>query len=181
MFRSCSPAAQTLAAANVALAYHFARRVHYRAPRVPLDQLNSEALVGLCYAAAHFVPGRSKFSAYASWAILQTLNRFVVVWSRKGKLDLPTFTDLVPGEQSALDLFAGREPDPAALAAQHDLLDRVRRFLPKREWQILDLFYRHGYDLRQIGRRLRISYQRVQQLLRNAKARAKKHLQEEAA
>jgi RNA polymerase sigma factor (sigma-70 family) len=154
------------------VAWRFARS---KARDVPADDLIGEALLGLTYAAAMYDDGRSvPFSAYARLVIHHRLIHWVRVWRRGRRLRLHRPEPDENGDNAVWDAEDRHpRPDPAAGATARELCERIRRVLPAHLYAILHEYHAEGQTLREIGERLGISRQRVQQLLDKAADRAR--------
>jgi RNA polymerase sigma factor (sigma-70 family) len=147
------------------------------AKSVPLDELQGEALHALCYAAGMFDDSRGvPFGAYATMAIRHRLIQAVRVWLRGGRLAHVRFTDLTANTKSMVDVSCPRTRESSDDVALRDLLDRVRRVLPPRWFQALQLYYAHGYTLEEVGNRLGVTRERIRQMLSKAVGRARQNV-----
>ena len=166
---------QELASSNLSLARRLAWKQYQTCARlVPLEELEGEALYGLVYAAGMFDPARGvPFGAYATMAITHRLIQAVNVWRRGGRLAHIRFTDLAAGSQHEFDTPCPRTRESIEQAASRESMDRIRRSLPPRWFQALQLYYAHGYTLEEVGRRLGVTRERVRQLLSKAMGRAR--------
>ncbi|WP_157369768.1 sigma-70 family RNA polymerase sigma factor [Zavarzinella formosa] len=152
-----------------ALAWKFARR---EGRRVPVDDLFAEALFGLAYANHLFDQSRGvPFKKYAIMVICHRLRHLISGWQRHDReVPLPRLphepeTEWQPPDREDFQQ-AGRDMDAAQLWSE------VRDTLSARQYEIIQLHYRSGCSLAQIGRRFGISRQRTSQLL----AKAQKNL-----
>jgi RNA polymerase sigma factor (sigma-70 family) len=147
------------------------------AKAVPLDELRGEALHALCYAAGMFDDSRGvPFGAYATMAIRHRLIQAVNLWIRGGRLAHVRFTALTATTKSVVDVSCPRTREVSDDAALHELVDRVRRVLPPRWFQALQLYYAHGHTLEEVGNRLGVTRERARQLLSKAVGRARQNV-----
>ena len=168
--------AQDLARTHLALARRLAWKLYQSSSRkVPLDELRGEALYALVYAAGMFDPTRKvPFGAYATMAITHRLIQAVNVWYRGGRLGHTRFTDLTASTLYEFDTPCPRTREASDLSAVNDLLAQVRRALPPRWFQALNLYYAEGHTLEEVGRHLGVTRERVRQLLSKAVVRVRK-------
>jgi RNA polymerase sigma factor (sigma-70 family) len=150
------------------LAWKFARR---HARDVPAEELVSEALYALTYAAGLFDEAREvPFGAYATMVIKHRLIQAITNWRRLKVCPTPLMFD---GE---LEREAQRRPvaDVSDRSVTDEMCERVRNVLPRRWYDILHLYHGEGYTLEEIGDRLGVSRQRVGQLVGRAEDRLKR-------
>jgi RNA polymerase sigma factor (sigma-70 family) len=178
--RTLSPEAQSLAEEHLHLVDLLARE-QYRLCKgtVPLEELLGEARWALTYASSIFDRAREvPFGAYATLVMRHRLIQAVTTWRRGGRLAHVRFSDLnqrnPEGEVIPYQPVCPRTREPVQLAAERELLERVRRALPPRWFAVLYLYFAEGHTLEEIGRRLRLSRQRVQQLVVRALDRARR-------
>lgn len=138
---------------------YLAGRAWERAHRIPeLDDLVGAGFVGLCEAAKRYRKKRGvRFSAFAfhriEGAILDEL--------RHQRLHLPLPEDWDPEDPSALD--------PAALAEERDLADRLLETLKKKDMRVAFILRRwllEGETQKDIAKKLKIPKSRVSSLAR---------------
>ena len=167
--------ARELAGAHLALARRLAwKQFQTCAGTMPLEELRGEAFYGLVYAAGMFDPGRGvPFGAYATMAITHRLIQAVNVWRRGGRLAHIRFTDLTAGAAHEFDTPCPHTHESIDQAARHEQIERIRRLLPPRWFQALQLYYAHGFTLEEVGHRLGVTRERVRQLLTKAMGRAR--------
>jgi RNA polymerase sigma factor (sigma-70 family) len=154
------------------LAWWFARE---RARDVPVDELISEALYGLAYAAGKYDADREvPFGAYATMVIRCRLKNGARVWRRMR--GIPAVSAQVVREDDWWERVEDRRsaPDPAAAEAARALCERVRRAMPARWYKVMYLHHAEGLSLRQIARRLGVTRERVSQLVTKATRKARR-------
>ncbi len=149
-------------------------QVHYhRGDRsVPLDDLLSEAHLGLVEAVGRFDEGRGvPLGAFVTLVVRRRLNRAVQRWRRQRERQV-CFTELDgsdrAGSTPGLDPADPRTPEPDVAAAVREALDRVRRVLPERWFALLQLHDVEERTLEEISRQVGVSRQRVRQLIDKA-------------
>ncbi|MCE9533142.1 MAG: sigma-70 family RNA polymerase sigma factor [Planctomycetes bacterium] len=169
--------AKELAESHVVLARRLAwRQFRNCSHTVPLEDLRGEALYGLVYAAGMFDPTRGvPFGAYATLAITHRLIQAVNFWRRGGRLDHVRFTDVCANTGGDFDTPCPRTRESSEQTSESELIDRVRRALPARWFQALNLYYAHGHTLEEVGHRLGVTRERVRQLLSKAVERAREN------
>jgi RNA polymerase primary sigma factor len=112
----------------------------------------------------------NRFTTYASWAIINELTRYDRL-QRRRRRTIPLHEDCLAIKESESERYEREEAQDACRGAVDRLLGR----LDGRERRILE--YRHGiggvaeHSLRQIGRDLGISKERVRQLEQRAHAK----------
>ncbi len=150
------------------LAWKFARG---EGRRVPVDELFAEALFGLAYANHLFDPSRNvPFKKYAIMVICHRLRHLIAGFRRREReVPLPRLAHAPEEEWQPAAPEAGEDAGRDLDAVE--LWDRVRRSLPRRQYELLRLHYETGCSLAQIGRRLGVSRQRVSQLFGRAMTR----------
>jgi RNA polymerase sigma factor (sigma-70 family) len=157
------------------LAWYYARR---RARWVPADELVSEALYGLAYAAARFNPARGvPFAAYAIVVIRRRLVILARGWFRGRPVNLSAL-EADAGDQADINTgwVADPTPGPAELAGQRDECDQVRRVLPAKWFDVLVWRFAEGQTHDGIGDRLGVARQAVQQAEGRALKRCRRQL-----
>lgn len=142
-----------------------------------------EAGFALVYAASVYDAGKEvPFGAYATMVIRHRLVQAVTSWRRHGRLAHVRFTDLAApddkGRPTAFDPACPQTQESYQEAATRELLGRVRRVLPRRWFDMLELYYACNHSLEEIGERLGLSRQRVQQLINKALVRARRYCPE---
>lgn len=159
---------------HIWLAYRLARRQFDRCRGlVPLDELEGEAVCALVYASRRFDPARQvPFGAYLTMVIRHRLIHVVTTWCRGGRLVHTRFTDLEDAPQSKpggrFDTPCPRTRDVDDEAAVREMLEKVRRLVPPRSFQALQLYYAHGHTLEEVGDILGVSRERVRQMIQMA-------------
>jgi RNA polymerase sigma factor (sigma-70 family) len=148
--------------------------------RVPLEELGGEAQRALLEAAGRYDPGRGvPLEAYVVLIIGRRLKRAVLLWRRWSRPHPLSFTDLDGPAGGpfgpASDPPCTRTPGPDRAAAVRETLERVRRVLPEQWFAVLWLHFVQGYSKEEIGRQLGVTRQWVQQLIRKAVERARRH------
>ena len=160
---------QTYSPLAYQLAWKFAR---HSARDVPADELISEALFGLTYAAGLFDESRGvPFGAYATLVIRHRLIQAIFRWRRARRIvaPLPVLSD----EETWEAEDDHPPPDAHAGVAAREMCERVRRILPARWYDALCLHHVEGHSLTEVGARLGISRERVRQLLDKAHEQAR--------
>jgi RNA polymerase sigma factor (sigma-70 family) len=153
------------------LAWWFARNT---CRDVPADELISEALHGLTYAAGRYDESRHvPFIAYAKMVIRHRLIQAVIKWRDNRHAQLPEWSDLT-GEQWEVE--DRRSLDLCNQAAALELCNRVRWALQPRWYKALRLYYGRGWTLEDIGKLQGISRQRVAQVIEKATREARRIL-----
>ena len=151
------------------LAWWFARNT---ARDVPADELISEALFGLTYAAGRYDEDRHvPFVAYAKMVIRHRLIQAVIRWRDKRFAPLPDWSESTGEPWEPADYRP--TPDLCARVAASELCDRVRRSMPSRWYKALHLYYGEGLTLEEVGSRLGVSRQRIGQLIIKAEQQAR--------
>ena len=176
--RPLDAAGRERVAQYIPLAYQQAWKVaRHLARDVPADELTSEALYALTYAASLYDPGRSvPFGAYATMVIRQRLILLVAAWRRARRA-----VRRVPGADRDDDVWeAEARPglDVLTATATHELCDRVRELLPPRWYTFLRLHHGEGRTLEEIGTRYGVTRQRVRELVVKAAQRVREHFPE---
>jgi RNA polymerase sigma factor (sigma-70 family) len=180
--RRLSPEVRGQAEAHVHLVDLLAREQYFLCGQLmPLDELLGEAQLALVYAASLYDAARNvPFGAYATLVVRHRLIQAVTVWRRFGRLDHVRFTDLPPTEDAApFDPVCHRTRESYREAGDRELLERVRRVLPPRWFEVMRLYFAEGRTMEEIGRLLGISRQRVEQLLSKAIDRARRRCRRE--
>ncbi len=165
-----------LATDNQGLAYEIAMRYYRAAHRaVPLDQLQSEALLSLVVAANAYQPERGlKFSTLAWLSISRRLRQFTDTWFRRSKAR--PFSTLTDNEERGLDP-ACHQPGPLEQVMQAEDENRARDKVGK---LLASVDYRHRIVLRrrmadvsyrEIARELGVSHQRAVEMFRQVQRR----------
>jgi RNA polymerase sigma factor (sigma-70 family) len=166
-----SPDRQAMAAAFVGdvrnLAFAFARR---NARDVPAADIVGEALVALVYAASLFDPARGvPFENWAKLVIRQAMVKAAYRWRRWG---LPGSGDDEPLD--TIDHRPAPEPDRQE-DLEHDI-DRLRRVVPPKLYELLRLHHVEGLTLTEIGKRRGLSRSRIGQLIEKGTEQARRML-----
>lgn len=142
-----------LVEANIGLAYDCAKRFRW----LELDDAVQEALLAMLHAAELYDPtdGHCKFSTYAWRSMAHRLINLTVLRCRPIR---PDADDLRPAHEAPPPLI---DPVPAAIARRvHTLLDE----LPDRDAVVVRC-HALGLSNGEIGRLLRVTRERVRQLL----------------
>jgi RNA polymerase sigma factor (sigma-70 family) len=146
--------------------------------KVPQGELLSEAHLGLLDAARRFDQTRGVLlGAFVTMIVQQRLRRAVQRWNQRQAHQV-CFTDLDELDSAAnkpvVDLADPCMPEADGPAAVREALERVRRVLPERSYAVLRLHYVEGHALEEIGREMGVSRQRVRQIIKQAKERARR-------
>jgi len=173
--RPLCESARKLASENLDIAEQMARWQFRRCHRmVPLDELISESMFGLVYAAGMFDPSRSvPFGTYARLAIRHRLTYTVKRWLRGGTRHARNFADVLAEPDQQIDPVCHRTREPIEAIQTHELVESLRRRMNPRWYRIFELYYAEGCTMREVGKRVGVSRERVRQLLDKAKARAR--------
>lgn len=172
---------QTLVSENLGLAYHWAGSF---ASDGEADR--DAAVNGLIRAAQGFDPERGyKFSTYATYCIRSALHDALRQRMSERAHAAMLFSDLDclhphPKEAETIDWLAELgvcDPEPVDLSG---LFAAARSLLNSRWWQVLRLRYLEGLSLRETGKRLTLSKERVRQIEKDALEKLREHLQEES-
>jgi RNA polymerase sigma factor (sigma-70 family) len=155
------------------LAWTFAR--HY-ARDMPIDELISEALFSLTYASGLFDESRGvPFSAYASLVIRHGLIQEIIRWRRLRRIGrMPTF----PESESKTEAEDRPTSDLERGVAAREMCRRVREVLPAHMYDALWLFHGKGHSLKEIGKRMGVSRQRIRQMMAQAQRRLREFFPE---
>jgi RNA polymerase sigma factor (sigma-70 family) len=139
---------------------------------VPAEELVSEALFALVYAAGRYDESRGiPFPAYAKLVIHHVMKFAVERWRRWNR------TGQIPIGESDRQLDAEDcrpRPDLCGKLTAAELLERARDVLPARWFDALKLRHGEEWTLQEIGERLDVSPQRVAQLLEKGMELAKR-------
>ncbi len=162
------------------LAWRFVRHRDRGVP--PPDELISEALYGLTYAAGLFDEARGvPFGPYAAMVVRHQLIHAVLRWRRRVRLvpyptGRPRVGDERPWDDDPWEAEDRRTPpDPATGAATREMCDRIRRAMPASWYRVIRLFYGEGYTYTEIARRTGQSREAIRLVVRKATARARSH------
>lgn len=138
--------ARAMAVQWMGLAFREANRACRRSG-ASLDELESEALHGLCRAAAWWNPVRKvPFPPLAAKIISQRLDSFI---RKRNRSLLVPFTDVENGDLSLrLDAEGPRERDPIGT---EDALQRLKKSIRPLEYAILWLHFAEGRSYKEIG------------------------------
>jgi RNA polymerase sigma factor for flagellar operon FliA len=85
----------------------------------------------------------------------------------------------IENQEDQIANWRAPEPSPETLRAENearDLLDEAMRTLPERSREIIHLYYRGGWTMREIGERFQVNESRVSQIHRSALERIARHL-----
>lgn len=174
-------ARDTIVRRNLRLVYKIAGR--WRGRGVPLDDLISEGVIGLCRAIEKFdVSRRLRFTTYATWWVTHTIDRAVRDKGRMirlpahigertgrdptGSLDTPVGTE--GGSAVTIgDLIPGDDVDVIGRLEREETVRRALSVLTRRERVVI--VGRFGLDgpaqrLEDIGERLGLTRERVRQI-----------------
>jgi len=160
---------------NMGLAVWWAKK--YSSCGVPLDDLQSAAFEGLCYAAPRFDPSKARFGSFASFWIRQ---RLLVAYDGLRMLHVPPKNrrsepaeSIVPfhragGEPIAPEEMLGVSGDQERKLLEIEIERAMAAKLHPREAEIIasrfGLFGRERLTLKAIGKRLDLSRERIRQL-----------------
>lgn len=145
-----SPAVRKLFDANVGLAVHLARKYARRYPRVNLQELVQDALLGLLRAAQLHDPTLGNpFAPYAMRGVLWA------IWEHVNRLGGPQGEESLPDPDGQLSEDC--EPGNDAVACELFWLIENSPELTDRERRILRLQYGDGLSVPEIARRIRRS------------------------
>ncbi len=173
-------AAQQRAMGCLELARRLAVQAFNRCGRtVPLAELAGEARLALVHAAAFYDESREvPFGAFVTLVVRRRLIQAVTEWRRGGRLAHVPFTDLAGRDPSqdapSFDPPCLRTFAPGREVAACEVLERVRRSMPKRWFLALWLYYVDGHTLEEVGTRLGVCRERVRQLLCKGLRRARR-------
>jgi RNA polymerase sigma factor (sigma-70 family) len=145
-------------------AWNFIRRFH---PFIDPEEIHNEAMLALVFAINGFdVNRQTSFSSYASVCIRNHLMlisnasfRRVKLWSRS----IDNFESTI-----------GPSRDPYDIALERNLYDCLRRAMPTRWFEAMEMYHVRGLNFTEIGERLGITRQRAYQLVGKAIALARK-------
>ena len=153
------------ASQHLRLAYKTANRFRRwaRRARVPMDEIEAEAMLGLVKAAVAYDPESGvRFSTFATVTVSGHLKNLLT--RRRPLRQLP-----VGGGGESMDFAATPERDDTG---RRELLGAVRKALPAREALVVELRFGLAGDdplpLEEVGSRLGIGRERVRQLERKA-------------
>ncbi len=141
------------------LAYSVAHS--YRHVEVPQEDLRQEALIGIVEAARHFDPNRSvKFSTYAVWWIKRRIFALIAE-ERKSSLNAVELTE------EKQNLLVSGHLTPYQNASDDDTLS-LPDSMPTNERQVIVLSYQNQLTIKEIGKVLNLSNEKVRQLRQKA-------------
>jgi len=147
--------------------------------RVPTEELEQEAFLGLARAAESFDPAQHRrgvdgFRGYAWGTTMTRLKRYVWRQCRlsRGRSDAGAGVAVLPEQR--LDLG----PEPAEIVAGRELWALALRPLDPRGRELLTLILREGWTFREVAESWGVKHQRIQQLYRRALRRVAKELAE---
>ncbi len=147
---------QKLAEDNIGLAYYFANK--YRPPEgLDRDEWQLECLYRLCRAACTYTPGLGAFTTYAHKAMFNQRIKLNIK-ARQAKRD--TSREATLTDAAASRLAAPEQPETVD---NRDYIRACLGSLSLRERVVL-LRNAQGMTIRELGERLGVSYQRVQQI-----------------
>lgn len=159
-----------LAEQNLGLAWAFAWKFAKDNRDVDVDDLASEALYALTYAASRY-DGRVPFVPYATMVIRHRL----IQWVRRARLR-KTAHFAVDQDGETWQPMAPAELDGAT---QSELLRCLNDVMPERWLIMLRLYAVEAWTMKEIGARFGVSRQRAQELVRKAINKARLRLREE--
>jgi RNA polymerase sigma factor (sigma-70 family) len=147
------------------IAWRFAR---HHLTDVPVEELISEALFALTYAAGLFDPARGvPFRMYAAIVIRHRLIRVGIVWRRHER------TNLASGECDPIEQEPFRPEEEIDTPFADSVCAKLRGTLPQRWYNVLWLHCTEGLTLEEIGDQLGVSKQRAQKIITQAMIRAR--------
>jgi RNA polymerase sigma factor (sigma-70 family) len=151
---------------------------------MPQDELIGEAQLALMEAAGRYDPGRDvPVGAFVTLVVRRRLIHAVDRWNKWRRPHPVCFTDVGVADGATylpeIDPPCLRTPEPVRAAAAQELLERVRRVMPELLFRVLWLHVVQGCRKEEIAGQIGVTRQRVQQLIRNAIERAKRHFPEE--
>ena len=152
---------------HLRLAYHVAwQYIRQRARDVPAEELISEALYGLTYAAGLYDETRQvPFAAYATRVIQHRVANMVVSWRRSKDWQPLLHPEQHCEPSSDVSLTSA---ESFALTDAREVCEILRASLPKRWYEVLYAHYAQGQSMTSIATDLGISPQRARQLLAKA-------------
>ncbi len=167
------------------LAYSVAHRHHRLSQyQVPLEELQGEALFALTEAAARFDMSKARTGSpipYLSMVLWHALIQYRKFWCKRKEVFGRPFTDMdssrpsVRGDSSYFDPVDGRERDPAEQVELRLDVQQLRSSLSPHLKRFFDLRM-SGLTHKQIGGRMGITRQRVEQLQKQLIERGRKVL-----
>jgi len=171
---------------NMGLATHFAKR--FTASKMEFDDLLQEAYLGLIDAADKFDPKRGiKFSTYARWHILkramQAIHNTNEIVRTPRRRPSHICVRLKPEHEESLTY---EDPDVGAQIDEDEMVEAVRaqiKHLPSREGIVIRLRYginTEAMTLRDVGRILGVTPERVRQIQNDAEEKLRALLAESA-
>jgi RNA polymerase sigma factor (sigma-70 family) len=165
--RVLTPEQQELVLGCTKLAYSIAARF---ASRYGLDyhESCSVAVIQLCRAATYFEPSRGiPFSSFAWLSVERALNRFKKIEFRR--VHAVPFSVMDGDEDDrGFDPADGSSLRLEGEVLNRDVLDRLRKFLPPRAWDVLYAHFIEDRTLQEIGLSLGITREAVRQTLSRA-------------
>lgn len=172
-----TPCQQSLVEDNVRLAYYWSHRLVHRLTDADREEADAAAVGGLVRAAQLFDPARGfKFTTYATPWVIQGVQRWASGERRhrekKGGRKVFHLPQVDLGDDALEDQFEPACPrrDPREEADGRDCWEKVLALLgrDRRSKEILRLRFVEGLQLREVGRRLKLSHERVRQLQERA-------------
>ncbi|WP_237699928.1 sigma-70 family RNA polymerase sigma factor [Alicyclobacillus acidocaldarius] len=162
-------AQRELAAKNIGLVYHIARRYRYRAERVGIefDDLVAAGLLALCRAALFYRVGVGKFAGFAALVIAREMQKLIVCAVRRQlqRSILLEFEDEDEGEKQVESRDLRQEFDWSELEVREFMAELTPRDRAIVGWTVA------GYSQAEIGRRLGVTQPSVCRALRRARGR----------
>jgi RNA polymerase sigma factor (sigma-70 family) len=162
---------------NLYIADKIAQRRKMRCIKsITLAELKSAAYVGLMDAATKFDEKKGNFSVYAKYRIHGEINDFLRQYSgsRKRKkitfwsLDVPTYTvsfaNLAPVSENLSNKY-----NETMHVNNADAYKNMVRCLTSVQRKVIDLYYIHGFSMKEIGDKLGVSESRISQIATEAK------------
>jgi RNA polymerase sigma factor (sigma-70 family) len=172
MTRSIDDAARKRIEENLHLAKagamrEFHRRFRHGNRSVSLEELESDAQLGLVYAAIYFEPQRgAPFDSFA-WVCIR--NHVMASCQRRRRATFRNgirFADMTPEGMPGLEPSCPKAERSTDRMLDRDLLQLLRRYLPPRLWRVLELHFIEDLTLAEVGQRFGgLSRERVRQLV----------------
>ncbi len=160
-------AQRELAAKNIGLVYHIARRYRYRAERlgIEFDDLVAAGLLALCRAALFYQSEVGRFVRFAAPTIAREMKR-LILQTRKRPLQrsiLLEFEDENEGEKHVESRDLWREADWSVVEVREFMASLTPRDREIVGWTVT------GYSQAEIGRRLGVTQPSVYRALRQVR------------
>lgn len=181
---------RALATQWVRLAYGMANKMHARLRHgtANIDDVISWAMWGLCVAAQRYDPKRGvPFGPYAAMIIHQRVSQAITsatCMTRGGQDIIHSFArPLEDGDESMGDSTHyqweprdHRLPSPDETAHIHEVRQAMRQCLRPREIKVVEGYYLEQRTMEALGKDLRISKQRVDQIIRTAVSKVQAYI-----